>query len=307
MCFAPKQLYMDEKGEIQVFKEMWIGNWWKEIQKCLPLGATLTPLILSSDKTMLLNFCGDNSAWPVYLTIGNIDKETQHQVSVHATVLIGYLPIPKFACFHKNTCSLAKYRLFHQCMSVILALTSIQMVCANNVVRNVWLILAAYCLVCKVEHTKHGDHMPCEKCDEMETLYLMGRQQHGEKDSAFEAEGIRALYKGVFKDYLMKWCMEIIGQLVVHQCFQQMPDHPGLRHFKNSISSVSQWTGTEHKEMKKVFLGLVAAGTHPELVHAVHTLMDFASLASLQSHTTTTLLALCAALDELSCPQKYFY
>jgi hypothetical protein len=26
-----------------------------------------------------------------------------------------------------------------------------------------------------------------------------------------------------------------------------MPDHPGLCHFKNSISSVSPWTGTEHK------------------------------------------------------------
>jgi hypothetical protein len=158
-------------------------------------------------------------------------------------------------------------------MSVILASvveagkTGVQMVCADNFVRNVWPILAAYvadypeqCLVacckenrcpeCKVEHTKRGDHMPCEKRDEMETLYLMGRQQHGEKDSAFEAEGIRAVYppfwrdlphsdifqsftpdllhqlhKGVFKDHLVKWCTEIIGQLVVDQRFRQMPNH----------------------------------------------------------------------------------
>ncbi|KAJ7786770.1 hypothetical protein B0H14DRAFT_2630191 [Mycena olivaceomarginata] len=312
MRFAPEELYTDEKGEIQVFEEMWTGRLVERDS-----GATLAPLILSSDKTMLSNFRGDNSAWPVYLTIGNIEKETRRQVSAHATVLIGYLPIPKFACFHKNTRSLAKYRLFHQCMSVILASvveagkTGIQMVCADNFVRNVWPILAAYvadypeqCLVacckenrcpeCKVEHTKRGDHMPCEKRDAMETLYLMGRQQHGEKDSAFEAEGIRAVYppfwrdlphsdifqsftpdllhqlhKGVFKDHLVKWCTEIIGQLVVDQRFRQMPDHPGLRHFKNGISSVSQWTGTEHKEMEKVFLGLVAAGAHPELVHAL--------------------------------------
>ncbi|KAJ7799073.1 hypothetical protein B0H14DRAFT_3886214 [Mycena olivaceomarginata] len=339
MRFAPEELYMDEKGEIQVFEEMWTGDWWKEIQKRLPPGATLAPLILSSDKTMLSNFRGD---------------KLRLAFSAHATVLIGYLPIPKFACFNKNTRSLAKYRLFHQCMSVILASvveagkTGVQMVCADNFVRNVWPILAAYvadypeqCLVacckenrcpeCKVEHTKRGDHMPCEKRDELETLYLMGRQQHGEKDSAFEAEGIRAVYppfwrdlphsdifqsftpdllhqlhKGVFKDHLVKWCTEIIGQLVVDQRFRQMPDHPGLRHFKNGISSVSQWTGTEHKEMEKVFLGLVVAGAHPELVHAVRALMDFASLASLQSHTTTTLLALRAALDDFHAHKNIF-
>ncbi|KAF7334176.1 hypothetical protein MVEN_02323800 [Mycena venus] len=121
--FAPEQLFVDETGE-----------------KRLPPGATIAPLLLSSDKTMLSNFRGDNSAWPVYLTIG---KETRRRVSAHATVLIGYLPIPKFDCFEKNTRSLAKYRLFHQCMSVILACvveagkTGVKMVWADNFVRNV--------------------------------------------------------------------------------------------------------------------------------------------------------------------------
>ncbi|KAJ7914802.1 hypothetical protein B0H13DRAFT_1451051, partial [Mycena leptocephala] len=87
-----------------------------------------------------------------------------------------------------------------------------------------------------------------------------------------------------FKDHLVKWCTEIIGQIEVDEHFRQMPDHPRLRHFKNGISSISQWTGTEHKEMEKVFLGLVAAGAHPELIQVVRALMDFACLASLQSH-----------------------
>ncbi|KAJ6619322.1 hypothetical protein B0H10DRAFT_1946806 [Mycena sp. CBHHK59/15] len=67
-----------------------------------------------------------------------------------------------------------------------------------------------------------------------------------------------------------------------------MPNHPGLRHFKNGISSVSQWTGTEHKKMEKVFLGLVATGAHHELVKAVRAVMDFACLVSLQYHTLIT-------------------
>ncbi|KAJ7870405.1 hypothetical protein B0H13DRAFT_2556335 [Mycena leptocephala] len=336
MRFGPEELYTDEKGQIRLFEEMWTGDWWKEIQ------------------TLLSNFRGDNSAWPVYLTIGNIGKDTRRQVSAHATVLIGYLPIPKFDCFNKNTRSLAKYRLFHQCMSIILASvveagkTGTKMVCADNFVRNVWPILAAYvadypeqclvacckenrCPLCTVNPDERGDHLPHDKRDERETLFLMARQQDGEKDTAFEKEGIRSVYppfwmnlphsdifqaftpdllhqlhKGVFKDHLVKWCTEIIGQIEVDERFRQMPDHPGLRHFKNGISSVSQWTGTEHKEMEKVFLGLVAAGAHPELIQAVRALMDFACLASLQSHMSTTLLALRTALDDFHAHKAIF-
>ncbi|KAJ7716992.1 hypothetical protein B0H16DRAFT_1898115 [Mycena metata] len=354
MRFAPEELYEDEEGNIRVYNEMWTGDWWQEIQKRLPLGATVAPLILSSDKTMLSNFRGDNSAWPVYLTIGNIGKETRRQVSAHATVLIGYLPIPKFDCFDKNTRSLAKYRLFHECMTVLLASvveagkTGTKMVCADNLVRDVWPIFAAYvadypeqclvacckenrCPLCTVSPDERGDHLPHDKRDQMETLFLMARQQDGEKDTAFEKEGIRAVYppfwmdlphsdifqaftpdllhqlhKGVFKDHLVKWCTEIIGKGVVDERFRQMPDHPGLRHFKNGISSVSQWTGTEHKEMEKVFLGLAAAGADAEMVQAVRALMDFAYLASLQSHTTTTLLALRTALDDFHTHKNIF-
>ncbi|KAJ7651802.1 hypothetical protein B0H17DRAFT_1215187 [Mycena rosella] len=324
MRFGPEELFADKDGQIPVFSEMWTGEWWKEIQKRLPPGATPAPLFLSSDKTMLSNFRGDNSAWPVYLSIGNIGKETRRQVSAHATVLIGYLPIPKFDCFDKNMRFLAKYRLFHQCMTVLLAsvaeaeITGAMMVCADNFVRNVWPISAAYvadypeqclvacckenrCPLCTVDPNDRRDHLPHDKRDQVETLLFMARQQHGEKDTVFETEGMRAaftpdllhqLHKGVFKDHLVKWCTEIFGKLEIDKRFREMPDHPGLRHFKNGISSVSQWTGTENKEMEKVFLGFVAAGAHPELIKAVRAVMDFARLASLQSHTSLTLLAL---------------
>lgn len=44
-------------------------------------GATIAPIIIASDKTYLSNFSSDKSAWPVYLTIGNINKATHQQVS----------------------------------------------------------------------------------------------------------------------------------------------------------------------------------------------------------------------------------
>ena len=46
-------------------------------QRKLPTGATIAPVIITLDKTQLSNFSGDKSAWPVYLTIGNIEKSTR--------------------------------------------------------------------------------------------------------------------------------------------------------------------------------------------------------------------------------------
>jgi hypothetical protein len=89
-----------------------------------------------------------------------------------------------------------------------------------------------------------------------------------------------------------------------------MPSHPGLRHFKNGISHVSQWTGTEHKEMEKVFLGIQVmsrGGTSDKrMIIAVRALIDFAYYASLQSHTTQTLAGLRKALDDFHANKDAF-
>ncbi|KAI6160446.1 hypothetical protein EDD17DRAFT_1778355 [Pisolithus thermaeus] len=94
IVYTPEKVYTDQHGTTQQYDEMWMGDWWWETQCCLPSGSTITPVILVSDKTELSQFRGSKNAWPVYLSIGNLSKEVQHQPGCHASVLLGYLPLP---------------------------------------------------------------------------------------------------------------------------------------------------------------------------------------------------------------------
>ncbi|KAM6488882.1 hypothetical protein JOM56_015659 [Amanita muscaria] len=126
------------------------GDWWWNMQVDIPNGATIAPIILATDKTQLTVFSGDKQAWPVYLTIGNIDKKIRRRPSSHATILVGYLPVSKLECISKKRRSIVTYQLFHDCMASLLkplkdaGANGIEMSCADGWVRHVYPILAAY-------------------------------------------------------------------------------------------------------------------------------------------------------------------
>ena len=65
----------------------------------------------------------------------------------------------------------------------------------------------------------------------------------------------------MFKDHLVSWCSQIIGEDVLDAQFWVMTSFSGLCHFKKGISSQKQWTGSDHKELQQVFLGVVAEAT----------------------------------------------
>ncbi|KAI6027244.1 hypothetical protein EDC04DRAFT_2869173 [Pisolithus marmoratus] len=252
MKYAPEHLYTSPEGENWVINEMWTADWWWDMQLHLPEGATIAPVILASDKTQLLQLRGDKSAWPMYLTIGNINKDLHSQVSSHSTMLLALVTAGESGAY---------------------------MTCADSTICWIFPILAAYvtdypeqclvaccmenhCLLCKIE--------PNSREKNLQSVYPPFWMNLPHSD-------IFQLHKGVFKEHLVKWCVTIIG------------DEEMDAHFK-----ITQWTGKEHKEMEKVFLGLVANVT------------DFIFYSSLHSHMTQTLEALGRALDDFHAEKGIF-
>ncbi|KAI0342945.1 hypothetical protein BDW22DRAFT_1439756 [Trametopsis cervina] len=340
--YESERIYEDSERLKPIFGEMWTGEWWEKTQKSLPKGATIVPVILASDKTQLSTFSGDKSAWPVYLTIGNLPKSLRRSPSAHATVLIGYLPVTKLECFSKAKRSLFGYQLFHDCMRSLLeplieaGTRGVDMVCADGFIRTIYPIIAAYiadhpeqCLVaccqenfcpkCLVSPDKRGLALDSPLRDPDKSAALIQGKLSGGKPTEFANTGLRAvnpfwvgfpccdifscltpdilhqLHKGMFKDHTVKWATACTdgkdGE--IDRRFQAMPSHPDLRHFRKGISLISQWTGSEYKNMEKVFVGVIAGATvDPEVIKAVRAVLDFIYYAHFETHTTESLVQL---------------
>ncbi|KAI0739540.1 hypothetical protein C8Q80DRAFT_1221997 [Daedaleopsis nitida] len=152
---------------------MWTGVWWHAIQSLLPPGATLAPIIIATDKTQLTQFSGGKSAYPVYLTIGNLPKAVRRKPSLHPCVLLGYLSVDKISQESLTQRELRAHnqRLFHELMRVILEPSvqagkeGIGMTDGDGAVHRVFPILAAYVAdypeQCLVSCSKYGS---CPKC-----------------------------------------------------------------------------------------------------------------------------------------------
>ncbi|KAG1723580.1 hypothetical protein EDB19DRAFT_1930249 [Suillus lakei] len=313
MAYSPAKAYADRVGQHRVIDKMWTGDWWGEKQNALPEGATIAPIILSSDKTSLSQFRGDKSAWPHC-----------------ATILIGYLPASKLDCFTPDARSLAGYRLFHHCMTLLLQ----PLIGAGNdgvrdvstrFLQHMFADFPEQCLVscCKENRSanERGDALNSAMRDPESTKEILHKRKIGQHPLEFEANGLRAVYKpfwadlphadiflaftpdllhqlhkGVFKDHLVKWCIDIIGEDEMDARFKAIPNYPGLRHFKKGISSVKQWTGHEHKEMQRVFVGLLSGAVPSRVLVVAQSILDFSYYAQLHIQTTESLDALQNAL-----------
>ncbi|KAI1783665.1 hypothetical protein LXA43DRAFT_977019 [Ganoderma leucocontextum] len=153
LLLVPERHYADADHTVRVYFDMNTGKWWwatqKELEREKP-GATVIPIIISSDKTQLTQF-GNKTAYPVYMTVGNLPKDVRCKPSRRGQILLAYLPTTRLLHItNKAARRRTLANLFHTAMSRILAplasagVSGIQLVSGDGIARRGHPILATY-------------------------------------------------------------------------------------------------------------------------------------------------------------------
>ncbi|KAG8701271.1 hypothetical protein FRC08_004189 [Ceratobasidium sp. 394] len=187
MCYAPEQHWTNGARQSRVYGEMWTGNWWWRRQVFLgDEKGTIAPVIIASDKTQMTKLSGNQSAYPVYLTIGNISKAYRRRATKRATVVIGYLPVDSFKDVPKKALrERLKGELLHYSMSSIMKLleeagqTGVEMWCADGRLRRIYPLLAAF-----VGDWPEQNDMACTKRSGCPKCLKRGAGQGDERSTA---------------------------------------------------------------------------------------------------------------------------
>jgi hypothetical protein len=114
---------------------------------------------------------------------------------------------------------------------------------------------------------------------------------------------LHQLHKGLFKTHMMSWIEELMDEGELDSWFEAMPCVQDLRYFRRGITTVSQWTGRETKEMMKQFLPIaignpsLAESDETDFIELVRALLDFSYLAHSARLTEVELSEMEEALD----------
>ncbi|KAG9096299.1 hypothetical protein FRC06_008818, partial [Ceratobasidium sp. 370] len=208
MRYTPEQLFTAEDGECRVYGEANSGRWWWRMQHRLPdKSGTIVPLIIASDRTMLSVMSGGQQAYPVYISLENIDKEVRRKPGMQATVLLAYLPVDKFQHVTDPTLrSRLRNELTHRAMEKVMeplkaaSKEGVEALCADGRYRKAYPMVAAstldfqeQCLMacitssgcpkCKQSYRGRGDYGdPAPPRTNIETLSaIYAYLEHGDR------------------------------------------------------------------------------------------------------------------------------
>ncbi|KAG8729417.1 hypothetical protein FRC10_003926 [Ceratobasidium sp. 414] len=150
MHFVAERHFADENCMNRVYGNSWSANWWWRTQLHIPdKSATIVLLVIASDWTRLSAMSGGQQAYPVYLTVANIDKSVRQETNRKATALLAYLPVDDFEHAESATeKARLKHTLMHRAMEKVMeplhtaSKGGVVMRCADGRFRHVYPIVA---------------------------------------------------------------------------------------------------------------------------------------------------------------------
>ncbi|CDO69799.1 hypothetical protein BN946_scf184766.g44 [Trametes cinnabarina] len=255
LLVAPERHYADEDNTVRVYFDMNTGQWWWTVQKALERmkeGATVIPIIISSDKTQL-TLIGNKTAYPVYMTIGNLPKDVRSKPSRNGQILLAYLPTSKL---EHITNQAARRRmlanLYHACMRRVLeplqsaGADGLRMASGDGVIRRGHPIFAVHvgdypeqllvtgckngeCPKCPIARTEIGaemdGHRPLRDLGQvLDALSALDEGPRAYTNACREA-GIKPLYHPFWEDLPYTNIYHAITPDLLHQLYQGVVKH----------------------------------------------------------------------------------
>ncbi|KZV61414.1 hypothetical protein PENSPDRAFT_693426 [Peniophora sp. CONT] len=259
MIYAPEKHYVQQVGGIEErsISDMHTARWWWNMQKRFEEAgkpnATIVPIITSSDKTQLTLF-RNRSAYPVYLTIGNLPKELRRKTSLQAQVLIGYLPVTSLKSVTDDDLRRRLLaNLFHDCMHDILtplrkvARDGVILTSGDGVRRRCYPLLAAFvgdypeqvlvtgvksglCPKGTVAAEDRGEQVPCPPRSHAAAAAAYNWLDEHPNDpegylAACGAAGVKPGIRPFWTDYPHANIYQSITSDILHQLYQGMIKH----------------------------------------------------------------------------------
>ncbi|KIK34139.1 hypothetical protein CY34DRAFT_26919 [Suillus luteus UH-Slu-Lm8-n1] len=279
-----------------------------ELAPYLP-GATIIPILLSSDKTQVTMF-RNKAAYPIYMTIGNLPKEIRRQPSRNAQILVGYLPTTKLEHItNKAARRWCLANLFHACVCHIVepliqpGKDGMPIASGDGVLRRGHPLLACYIgdypEQLLVTGMKTGE---CPKCD-------IPLTELGSKDLPFEMHDLHQILDALAlvdedPSQFAKACRDTGFKLLYHPFWQGLP-HCNIYNAITPMFSTRyiKASGMEHQQICRFLLGIIIDiwlpdGASPvRLIRAVRGLLDFLYLAQYPCRSDLTLELLSGALN----------
>ncbi|KAG1837634.1 hypothetical protein DFJ58DRAFT_718846 [Suillus subalutaceus] len=295
LVFAPERHYADEDETVHLYHEMHTGKWWWNSQKHLDHecpGMTIIPIIISSDKTQVTLF-HNKTAYPVYMTIGNIPKEIPH-------VLLAYLPTTRL---EHVTNKASRRRMLTNLYHASAGIDGINMRSGDGAMRRCHPLFACFagdypeqflvtgvkttqCPSCDVPSDELGlaagaaDYQlrnldavldALSALDEGGLAFVRACTEAGIKPivhpyweglpfvNIFESitpDILHQLYQGLVK-HLLAWLSDACGSAEIDARCRRLPPNHHIRHFMKGITTLSRLSGTEHNQICRFLLRII--------------------------------------------------
>lgn len=101
-----------------------------------------------------------------------------------------------------------------------------------------------------------------------------------------------------FWDHPMKWARQLLGDAEINRRYMVLQKHVGRHHFRKGFTTFSQHTGREYRELQASFIAVISGHKNitPGIMRAFRAILDFIYIGQFETHTTTTIRQLEAAL-----------